>query len=839
MVKQNQEIKQQLRQTVRNAVSQSHQKLIDKIVDEFRDRSRKDIKAWREARAKIDDPMYPSRKEYIVLSKELGIDAHLTSQFEVRRQAFLSKKFRVMRKTGEENEAATELFKRPWFRTTQERYFETNVDGTELLEVNEIVDGEIDSINVLPKGKLIPEKKRIKLTDYDMDGTEYDTDQLYPYLFELGRADKWGLMDKLAPQIIWKRNYQQAWADFAQLFGMPLRVATTNKTSDKDWDKIEAMLDQLGEAGTAIFPEGTKYELVGDTRADAFQVFNQGIERCNSEMSKAINLVTMLSDNGSSKSQSEVHFKVNAQIIEADMTGFEYEMTYDIFDRLRRLGGAYSVIGEDDYFEFDRTESLSIADQWKMVKEALQFKHVPNDWIEKTFGIPVEDKPEPTGGNFNPGSGRPAPQNRFDVKSLLPSLPEACCHSSTQLGGSRGVDVRGVADPDPYAEDLERIAEYIFHKEYTQDIPSSLYLEYARQLVAGFTSGFKSRIDGIDYDSPDNYKLAMFHANIFRFSAASTWQDVMNINKMREEASSYDEFERMVKSYTNVKTNHLRAEWNRSEATAQNAANWLRQVEQKNDYDLRYLTVGDSRVRQEHQSLDNFTAPVEDPVWDRIYPPNAWNCRCEVIQIPAGSSARSLDSQIDPDAIQKGFKGNRGKTNVIFEDAHEYFKEFPETKNMNRRTFGLGTMADIDRSGLKVIPDAIKDQEEFIRVLQEKANQFDGKAAYFQDFLGRWYQAPVSDFKSKFRKPDKTQRWSSFELLDEIILNPDEVWIVQENRKNNKYSTRYLKNYKDKLMVAVTGTEADKMKVITWYPVQLDETKIGNERTGLMIKKKD
>jgi len=48
-----------------------------------------------------------------------------------------------------------------------------------------------------------------------------------------------------------------------------------------------------------------------------------------------------------------------------------------------------------------------------------------------------------------------------------------------------------------------------------------------------------------------------------------------------------------------------------------------------------YMTVGDDRVRQEHAEIDGFQARAIDPVWNKIYPPNGFNCRCIVIALLA------------------------------------------------------------------------------------------------------------------------------------------------------------------------------------------------------------
>ncbi len=43
---------------------------------------------------------------------------------------------------------------------------------------------------------------------------------------------------------------------------------------------------------------------------------------------------------------------------------------------------------------------------------------------------------------------------------------------------------------------------------------------------------------------------------------------------------------------------------------------------------LQYNTRRDDRVREEHQALEGKIYNIDDPVWQSIYPPNGWNCRC-------------------------------------------------------------------------------------------------------------------------------------------------------------------------------------------------------------------
>ncbi len=47
----------------------------------------------------------------------------------------------------------------------------------------------------------------------------------------------------------------------------------------------------------------------------------------------------------------------------------------------------------------------------------------------------------------------------------------------------------------------------------------------------------------------------------------------------------------------------------------------------------KYVTVGDTRVRPEHRGLDGTILPKNHPLWNSIFPPNGYGCRCTVIEI--------------------------------------------------------------------------------------------------------------------------------------------------------------------------------------------------------------
>ena len=85
----------------------------------------------------------------------------------------------------------------------------------------------------------------------------------------------------------------------------------------------------------------------------------------------------------------------------------------------------------------------------------------------------------------------------------------------------------------------------------------------------------------------------------------------------------------------------------------------------------QYKTRGDLLVRPEHGVWNNYAARYDDPIWKIVYPPNGYNCRCEV---------ETLDEDAY-NALPKKFKK--------FPEL-EYYEEFnKETGLMETRIKGI------------------------------------------------------------------------------------------------------------------------------------------------------
>lgn len=116
---------------------------------------------------------------------------------------------------------------------------------------------------------------------------------------------------------------------------------------------------------------------------------------------------------------------------------------------------------------------------------------------------------------------------------------------------------------------------------------------------------------------------------------------------------------------------HAELIWRMQVFTAQAAGRWeqmRRLAEARPDlrYFFRYVTAGDHRVRPAHREWDGIILPIDHPFWLTHWPPNGFNCRCNVQLVGERDLVRygwSVTAGDDPRLAlppDPGFSGNAG-----------------------------------------------------------------------------------------------------------------------------------------------------------------------------------
>lgn len=195
--------------------------------------------------------------------------------------------------------------------------------------------------------------------------------------------------------------------------------------------------------------------------------------------------------------------------------------------------------------------------------------------------------------------------------------------------------------------------------------------------------GYKSNLFDVSWNSPDWEQIKHLQNNVYQFSFAKCNEqlkamtaalydnegNIVPFNEFREIAN------RINGDYTG---RYLPIEYNTAIASAQMASRWVQFNEEKDIFpNLTYRTVGDKNVRPSHKLLDGLTRPIDDDVWDTIFTPNGWGCRCDIEQ--STDNKITSDSKIIlPTDTPPMFKTNLAKNGLIFPSDSPYFEHLSD-----------------------------------------------------------------------------------------------------------------------------------------------------------------
>lgn len=183
---------------------------------------------------------------------------------------------------------------------------------------------------------------------------------------------------------------------------------------------------------------------------------------------------------------------------------------------------------------------------------------------------------------------------------------------------------------------------------------------------------------------------SMLEQNVFLFSGFKTHAELSAVSALLLDESGkkkpFDRFAQDVKAIDeNYNRSYLRAEYNFATQSARSAAQWAQYQADGDQFYLQYRTAADERVRESHAFLHGTTLPVDDPFWQKFFPPNGWNCRCTVVQVrkskyPLSDSKHAivLGEKATTALNKKGqnklaiFRFNPGQEQKIFPPRHPY-----------------------------------------------------------------------------------------------------------------------------------------------------------------------
>jgi phage gp29-like protein len=374
--------------TVSNDVGKS-------IVKTYLARSVAGLKEWQNAAQQAESTLSPNNTELVKVYKDIEIDAHLWALMRTIQLKVIGTKFFVYKSNeadAEVDEISTNKLLSKWFRKLCIYAIDADFHGFSLVQMGDIVNENFVGCDLIPREYVIQQRGGVKRKISDKDNLiPFDEGDFINWLIPIGERNNLGLLHKAAPLIIKKKEVISAWSEAAELFGMPTRIGRTNISSPKHRENMEDMLENMGSAAWGVFDKDDDIQLIEGGKSDFFKIYDEFINRVNSEISKLILLQTGTTDEKAFVGSANVHADILGDVIKA-YTLLVQDMANE---QLIPLCVRQNILPAGCYLKANDEQKFSPKELFDIVKELLKFYDLPLDWINENFDVPVEAKATP------------------------------------------------------------------------------------------------------------------------------------------------------------------------------------------------------------------------------------------------------------------------------------------------------------------------------------------------------------------------------------------------------------------------------------------------------------
>jgi hypothetical protein len=252
-----------------------------------------------------------------------------------------------------------------------------------------------------------------------------------------------------------------------------------------------------------------------------------------------------------------------------------------------------------------------------------------------------------------------------ELHSQLQSLYDTCC---TLFDGQ---GVRLIDDGV-----IEAVIRKVFEGQgsYTQSPEATAAI--FNELWGGVLQGY-GKVEA-DWDTVDQQVIDSLRNNVSVFSAAkdATMLRELNLALLDENGAirTFEAFQLEARKITGeFLKNWLKTEYNLAINGAQMASAWKTILETASTLPyLQFDAVLDSQSSQICPPLEGITLPVNHVFWNTHTPPNHFNCRSRLRQLPFATV--TPDAKIPSVELQPMFNRNLAAERIIFPTDHPYFK---------------------------------------------------------------------------------------------------------------------------------------------------------------------
>lgn len=341
------------------------------------------ITEWKNAITSAENIDYPMRVRLFDIYEDMMLDAHLTSVIEKRRSNVTSAPITFVRPDGTTDEKINTMTRAPWFDRFLRDALDARFYGFSLFQFDTDPEGW-PTYQMVRRKHVDPIRQQILSEQYDQKGSPFD--EFYNLLM-VGDPYSLGMLAQAARYVIYKNNDIGDWAEFAEVFGMPIREYTYDATDEESRQRLLHDAQTQGAAQVYIHPDGTSLNLVeSGAKSGSLDVYKGLADFCNAELSKLFlgnTLTTQAGDTGT-QALGTVQKKSEDMILRDDRKYVLNVLNYQLTDIFVDLG----FDTRQGTFQYEDTEDVDTEKQLRIVQGLYAMGlDIDHDYLYEKFGV--------------------------------------------------------------------------------------------------------------------------------------------------------------------------------------------------------------------------------------------------------------------------------------------------------------------------------------------------------------------------------------------------------------------------------------------------------------------
>lgn len=315
-----------------------------------------------------------------------SLDLHLSGVIAKRMRGVT--KIRIeFRRNGVPDDEINKQIKSPWFKQLRKELVMSEFWGFTLVQFYRNDEGNI-RYDLINRKHYDPIHRKLLKYQGSMDGVPIDD---FPDMLFVGSERNLGIYAELLPAVLYKRGDMSDWAQFCNIFGMPIREYTYDAGDEDARCRVIADARRQGANAAYIHPKESELKLVeAGNKTGSSDLYRTFAEYWDSKMSIRVLGNTLTTDAKSTGTQAlgSVHKEEEDEMNSDDRDFILDILNYDMRPIFASLG--FNVEGGE--FVYAKKDKINPAQQIDIVQKLSSMGlPIDDDYLYETFCVAKPD----------------------------------------------------------------------------------------------------------------------------------------------------------------------------------------------------------------------------------------------------------------------------------------------------------------------------------------------------------------------------------------------------------------------------------------------------------------